>query len=133
MREMNEQARKFAASPAMRGLREQLRKFSDSPAVQKLRERREFEESPTAREVRELLQRFQKIEAEQAPRKRRPGGRPRALTAAQIAAGISLLSHRPKMQVKAAYALLRQELKLDASVSDSALYRGVVSKVGVSK
>jgi hypothetical protein len=120
----------------MQGLREQLLKFAESAGVQDLGERlRKFGESPTARALRELVQRFQKIEAEQSPRprKRRPGGRPRALTPVQIAAGISLLSGRSKMQVKAAYALLRQELKLDANVSDSTLYRNIVSKVGVSK
>lgn len=80
---------------------------------------------PTMPELGEQMRRPQKIEAE---KKRRPGGRPLGLTQEQIKAGIRLLSSCPKMEVKMAQAMLRQELRL-GSVSDSALYRSIISKV----
>jgi thiamine monophosphate synthase len=125
-RKVTERMREFAESPAARQIAEAVRNAAESPAVREATEKaRKYTETETARKLREAVQRFQQEE----PSPRNKGGRPPKLTPKQITAGITLLGSRSKMKTNDAYALLREKLKLGASVSDSSLYRMIVSKV----
>jgi hypothetical protein len=128
-RECNQQLQHYRESPEGKRWREaseQLRKFADSPAWQELRR---FEASPTLRALRELKHELREIEAEEHPSPHVQAGRPLKLTQDEIKVGICLLSGRPRMLTKQACDLLRRKLKRDSSsVSDSTLYRKIISK-----
>jgi hypothetical protein len=127
MRKVLDELRGLMDAPRWRELR---RRLGEPPKLnaelqQQLRKATELE---SVRMVDELLLGLLKDrEDASAPTKQKGrAGRPRRLTAEQIAAGIRLLKDRPGLQAKASYDLLRRELV--TSASDSALWRGIVSK-----